>query len=103
MHALVQVGISALYVPISNYKNPVHAALLCMAQSAPSATGLEDRYDIELVKIANNTGNKDLLLAVDYAIAPATRVEAMEQMWNNLVAPWVALNFTDTDGNALLK
>ena len=104
----MQVGISALYVPVSNYGNPVHMALMCMAQIAPSATGLETQHTVDFGKAANMTKSRgtysaDLLLALDYAIQPATRIEALGQMWDNFVAPWVSLNFTNSAGDDLLQ
>lgn len=36
--------ITNMYFPVANYDNPIFYGLMCMAQSAPEATGLDDRW-----------------------------------------------------------
>lgn len=37
--------LSNMYFPVANYDNPIFYGLLCMAQSSPDATGLQNRCE----------------------------------------------------------
>jgi hypothetical protein len=81
-------SIDRLFWPVPNYDNPVFFALMCMAQSSPSATGIETKAELELNKLKGPQAD-DLLLS--QPPLPGTRLEVLSQLWKNLVAKWVAV------------
>ena len=82
-------GITALYFPVANYNNPVFFALMCMAQSAPVASGIatESQLSFNVAAGGNNATLFDLFLSQQPL--PATRLEVLGQIWNNFVTPWI--------------
>ena len=84
-------GIGALYFPVANYNNPVFFALLCMAQSAPIASGIatksELRFDVGAGDRNASQNAYDLFLT--QLPLPATRLDVVDQIWTNFVSPWI--------------
>jgi hypothetical protein len=76
------VGIGQLYQPVPNYDNPLYYGLMCMAQSSPSATGIEGKFDVEL----KGLNQEDLLSQPPVS---GTRLEVLEQLWKTLVSQWI--------------
>jgi hypothetical protein len=83
----VQKTIDRLYFPVANFDNPTFFGLVCMAQSAPSATGLETKANLDL-EFRNGATVEDLLIS--QGPLPGTRLETLGQLWANFVQSWVA-------------
>lgn len=77
-------GIDRLFFPVANFDNPVFYGLLCMAQSAPSATGFETLSGLEAAALAD----QETLLLTQPPLN-ATRLDAVNQLWNNFVSVWL--------------
>lgn len=79
-----------LFDPVANYYNPLWWAMLCMAQSAPQYTGLEEEANL-LVPRQVAGGNDDQFIAflLDQEFKRATRGEATQQIWQQFVLPWI--------------
>jgi hypothetical protein len=81
--------ITQLYDPVANYINPTWYGMLCMAQSAPKFSGLEEEATLN---VGNSTENPE-----DFAdeifkqpFQNGTRGEAMQQIWKQFVYPWIS-------------
>lgn len=80
-----------LYDPVANYVNPTWWGMLCMAQSAPKYSGLEDEATLSVgppgADVRNNDQYIDFLLTQPFQ--NGTRGEAMQQIWEQFVYPWI--------------
>jgi hypothetical protein len=70
------------YYPVPNYDNPFYYGLMCMAQSSPSATGIEGKFDVELKGL-----DKEELLTQPPELG--TRLEVLDQLWRIFVSKWI--------------
>jgi hypothetical protein len=81
-----------LYDPVANYYNPIWWGMLCMAQSAPEYTGLEEQANITVPRQITADGDTveqftSFLLQQEFGFA--TRAEATQQIWEQFVLPWI--------------
>ena len=83
-----------LFDPVANYYNPLWWAMLCMAQSSPVYTGLEDRATLEVPDrvalpegAAGDTNYINFLL--DQQFDNGTRAEVTQQIYEQFVLPWI--------------
>ena len=79
-------GGNRLFWPVANYDNPLWFGVMCMAQSGRSFTGLE--FDAGLELEADDGRTPEEILAAT-APAPASRLDALNQLWSQLLAMWV--------------
>jgi hypothetical protein len=83
----VQKVIDRLYYPVANFDNPVFFGLICMAQSAPSYTGLETLAGFDYAYKQSGKSINKVLKQV--GPQPGTRLEALEELFVNFVQRWV--------------
>ena len=90
----VPAGIrTQLYDPVANYYNPIWWALMCIAQSAPEYSGIVDNPNLiiprKLATLNSTDPERQKLLddLEDQEFARATRAEARDQIWQQMVLP----------------
>ena len=91
-----------LFDPVANYYNPLWWGLLCMAQSGPEYTGLEDRATLEVPdRVADGAEDDDNFLEflLDQEFDRGTRAEVTQQIWRQFVLSWITYDGALEDAN----
>lgn len=83
-------GISRLFFPVPNFDNPAYYGVMCMAQSSPTATGIEGKAALDVSALADDQ-RASLLLSQEPE--PGTRLEVLAELWTQFVSKWI-----DVDG-----
>lgn len=83
-----------LFDPVANFYNPVWWGMLCMAQSAPEYSGLEEEANLLVPRQVAGGAEDDEFIAflLDQEFKRATRGEAAQQIWKQFVLPWITFD-----------